>query len=345
MKKGKWLVFGLLGLVLAVGLTGCIVSTSPGTEDVIVMNPGETKVFKVSGVNLNSLITKCEWVIDDRRNGNYSLIEGTDHVEFTVSPEGEKSNRVFITCKYYMSIYIDIGNLYPGWVWVLTDSRTWNICIPRNTAPVWQGDYYIADSTDVQMLNGYTEITGTLNISNSNLKRLEGLETLTSVGGGLNIYYNRALTSLTGLDNLSLVGGDLYIDQNTALTNLTGLENLTSVGGNLDIIYNTTLKSLSGFENLTSVGGFLYIDNNDALTSLSGLENLASVGGGMHIEWNAALTLLGMADLQKVGKEFYIFSNPLLCKSLAEELMNQVLAAGGIGGERNIEGNKECTER
>jgi hypothetical protein len=343
MRNSRTIFIGILLAIMVVGLSGCIVSTSPGTEDVIVMNLGETKVFKVSGVNLNSLITKCEWVIDDRRNGNYSLIEGTDHVEFMVNPEGEKSNRVFITCKYYISIYIDIGNLYPGWVWVLTDSRTWNICIPRNTAPVWQGDYYIADSTDVQMLNGYTEITGTLNISNSNLKRLEGLETLTSVGGGLNIYYNRALTSLTGLNNLTLVGGDLYIDQNTALTNLTGLENLISVGGNLDIIYNTTLKSLSGFENLTSVGG-LIISENAALKSLSGLENLASVGGDLSIWNNNALISLGMTDLQRVDGDFKITSNPLLCTSLAEELMNQVLAGGGIGGERNIEGNKECTE-
>jgi hypothetical protein len=148
MKKGRWLVFGLLGLVLAVCLSGCIVSTSPDSSKVIVMKPGETKVFKVIGVNLNTSITKCVWSIH-RLNGNLAeVFENTDHVEFTANPEGEKSNRVIITCEYWGMVYI------PGTLgWVLTGSRTWNICIPRNTAPVWQGDYWIADSTEVQMLN------------------------------------------------------------------------------------------------------------------------------------------------------------------------------------------------
>ncbi len=442
MKKGRWLVFGLLGMVLAVGLSGCIISTSPDSSKVIVMNPGETKVFKVSGVNLNTSITKCVWSIP-RKDGNPAeVFENTDHVEFTVNPEGEKSNRVIITCEYWRWLYMPPSPLIGsgGWGWVPTGIRTWNICVPRDTAPVWQGNYYITDSTDVQMLNGYTEITGVLDISNSNLKSLEGLETLTNIGRDLQISDNTALTSLSGLENLTSVGGYLEIGSygegnhalkslsglenltsvgstldicnNAALTSLSGLENLTSVGSTLDICnnyalkslsglenitsvggdlciqYNYALKSLSGLENLTSVGGSLYIDDNviltslsglegltsvgrefcirtNALTSLSGLENLTSVGclvigdnailrslsglenitsvASLSIWGNPALTALGMSGLQRVDRDFVIEDNPLLCTSLAEELMNQVLAGGGIGGTIYISNNKECT--
>ncbi len=372
MKKGRWLVFGLLGMVLAVGLSGCVVSTSPGTEDVILMNPGETKVFKVSGVNLNTpLITMCRWSID-RKDGNPAKVfVYTDHIEFTANPEGEKSNRVIITCEYYRWLYVPFT--IPGyWVFGSTDSSTWNICIPRDTAPVWQGDYYIAGRTDVQMLNGYTEITGDLDIINSNLKSLEGLENLTNIGGDLYILGNDALTNLSGLENLASVGGDLAIGEfyymgnaaltslsglesltsvggelminiNNELTSLSGLENLTSVGGGLNIGRNSALTSLSSLENLTSVGGYLAIWENTALTSLSGLENLTSVGGDLWIHSNYALTSLEMTGLQRVDGYFEIYYNPLLCTSLAEDLMNQVLAGGGIGGTRSIHDNKECT--
>jgi hypothetical protein len=127
----------LLGLVLVFGLYGCVVSTSPGTEDFILMTPGKTKVFKVSCVNLNTpQITICRWSID-RKDGNPAeFFENTDHIEFTSNPEGEKSNRVIKTCAYYRWIYVPFT--IPGyWVFGSTDSSPWNICIPRDTAPVW----------------------------------------------------------------------------------------------------------------------------------------------------------------------------------------------------------------
>jgi hypothetical protein len=63
----------------------------------------------------------------------------------------------------------------------------------------------------------------------------------------------------------------------------------------------------------------------------------------LYIEYNAVLTALEMAGLQRIDGDFSISSNVLLCTSLAEELMNQILAGGGIGGTRTISGNKECT--
>jgi hypothetical protein len=63
----------------------------------------------------------------------------------------------------------------------------------------------------------------------------------------------------------------------------------------------------------------------------------------LDIEYNAVLTSLEMTGLQRVDEDFSIYSNLLLCTSLAEELMNQVLAGGGIGGDVSISNNKDCT--
>ncbi len=325
MKVSNLIVTGLMGIVLTAGFSGCIFSTSPGTSNVIEMSPGETKVFKVSGTALNTATSKCEWSID-RRNGNPpEVVEGIDQVEYTLNPEGENSNKVRITCTYYRYLYTFGAGPGPGlildWYWVPVDSRTWNIRILRNTEPTWQGDYNIDDSADLQFLNGYTGVTGHLRIIDSNIKNLNGLENITSVGGDTRIEFNGVLMSLDGLKNLAEIGGDLFIIWNDALTSLTGLENLSSIGRGLIIYYDS------------------------ALTSLSGLENLESIGAALHISHNDELTVLGMTGLQKTGEYFWINYNDSLCTSLAEELMNQVLAGGGIGGERSIEGNKDCSEQ
>jgi hypothetical protein len=230
------------------------------------------------------------------------------------------------------------------------------------------GDLIISSNkalTSFSGLENLTSIGRSLWIEyNDDLTSLTGLENIKSVSGGLGIYSNGALTSLSGLDNLISVGELLYITGNIHLRSLSGLGNLTSVGGlailvndaltnlaplgkitsvgrDLEISNNDTLASLTGLENITSIGGDLFIMGNDVLTSLAALENLISVGS-LDIYSNDALTALGMAALKGVGSDFLINYNPKLCRSLAEELMNQVLAAGGIGGTRNIDGNKEC---
>jgi hypothetical protein len=200
--------------------------------------------------------------------------------------------------------------------------------------------------TSLSGLENITSIGGNLKINYTPLTSLFGLENLTSVVGDLIIEYNTALTSLSGPDNITSVGGDLYIHGNFNLPSLSGLEKLTLVGG-LDISWNPVLTSLTGLENITSIGEDLLISQNPALTSLSGLENITTVGGDLYIGSgfmgrNYALTSLGMTGLQRVNGDFEISSNPLLCKSLAEELRDQVLSRQGIGGNKYIYSNKDC---
>ncbi len=498
MKKERWLVFGLLGLVLAFGLTGCIISASPNPGTIIEMKPGDKVLFKVVGP-VNTPTTRCLWTIT-RKNldiynfdleDSYEIVsEGKNEFELVFNQDSKLSNKKnTITCAYQsFQLIIDPGIPYGFYFgWATTDSREWEVRTNPNSTSVITGDYIIENDSDLQLLKGYTTITGSLIVgpdiesleglenlttiggdlgicrnkyikdltafesltsigslhicyddaltsldgldritsvkgdlyisdnaaltdisslgnmtslggaliivNNSVLTNLSGLENITSVGGALNVSVNAALTNLSGLGNITSVGGWLNINDNAALTNLSGLENITSVGGDLVIYYNADLTSLSGLEGLTSVGGNVeigrYFSGNPVLTSISGLKNLTSIGGGLRIESNgaltslsglenltsvsdllieknealtslsglknltsvvtdlyvddnAALTSLGMTGLQKVGDYFGINSNPLLCTSLAYQLRNQVLAGGGIGGNVDIEGNKNC---
>ncbi len=450
MKYTKAIISGIL-LTMIVGLSGCIISTSPGTEDGVLMRPGETKVFKVNGVNLNSPVSFCMWSIDRMDGNSKEYFEYTDHIEFTANPEGEKYNRVVIECVL--------------WVWspanfVNINRKTWNVCVARNTAPVWQGDFYLSNSADIQALDGYTEITGSVYVIGTNLKNLEGLNAPGRIDGSLVIIENPALKSLIGLEGLESVGEDLTISSNDSLKSLSGLENLSyvgrfariewndslenvsglnslTVGDTLWIVQNSALKSFSGMKNITTHG--LYIMNDNSLTNLSGLEsinaqylwiynnqkmtdvsgatnvksskleiqnnyNMASLSGmenfefkileikenhsltnlsgleyltservsiaikdnpvltdlsglrnlinawSLEISENSSLTALEMGSLQKVDCLFKITDNPKLCASLAEELRDQLLASGGIGGDEGccispfiiIESNKDC---
>ena len=100
---------------------------------------------------------------------------------------------------------------------------------------------------------------------------VETLGNLTSVGGNLDLYECKNLTSL---GNLTSVGGNLWLGE---CKNLTSLGNLTSVGGYLDLY---GCKDLTSLGNLTSVGGWLDLKG----TNIESLGNLTSVGGSLDLE-------------------------------------------------------------
>jgi len=131
------------------------------------------------------------------------------------------------------------------------------------------GDVIILEPSDFSAIADCTSISGSLIIecplcTDTDLSELDSL---TSVGGGLEIYNTDTLTNLDGLAALTSVGGSLSISGNVSLTNLNGLSGLTSVTGNLLIGNdynggNPVLTNLDGLSGLTSVGNeFRIIDN------------------------------------------------------------------------------------
>ena len=146
---------------------------------------------------------------------------------------------------------------------------------------ILEGDYTIETQEEFDALvaegGEAFEVNGSVEIKNSSLKTLEGLEGLVRVHGDLQIgvrgplYGNDSLRSLTGLNNLVRVDGDLEIVDNR-LTNLEGLSNLTIVGGSFSLQVNN-LATLRGMESLNKVGRTLFIQE-PSITNLEGLQNL-----------------------------------------------------------------------
>jgi len=190
----------------------------------------------------------------------------------------------------------------------------------------------IISGDDINSLNGLTSINsigGSLQIGapffggNPLLTNLSGLENLTSIGGQFFIQYNDALINLSGLEGLASIGNKLFIRNNDALINLTGLNNLASVGYKIQIYDNFSLTSLIGLESLINVASGINIDNNDALISLTGIDNIDVTSmTGLMISYNSSLS---DCDVQSIceyianpGGSIAIYSNSTGCNSLTE---------------------------
>jgi hypothetical protein len=94
---------------------------------------------------------------------------------------------------------------------------------------------------------------------------LQGWNSLATIGGALNIWYNFSLTSLAGLESLASVGGTVYILGNSSLIALIGLESLASIGGGLRIQVNSSLSACNAVwlcDYLAEPNGAVYIYGN-----------------------------------------------------------------------------------
>ncbi len=378
MKRLMSLYCLLAATAMAIGLSGCIiVSASPDPKTIVEMKPGEKKIFKVVGP-VNTPITKCKWSVQRMGVDDFavSVLEGANEFMFEADPKGDKTNRILIICSVYSyGLYEECREAcLPVLGWNCTGERKWEVRIRQDNSPIWQGNYYIRDNKDIQLLNGYTAVAGNVEIGSitqlplySDIKNLEGLNSLNTIEGDLIIFNNENLASLSGLQNLNTVGGGLYIISNYALTNLSGLRNLSEIGAGLNIMYNSILTDLSGLNNITRIGDQLHICYNGSLASLSGLNSITEIAGGLQIlsnielkclsdlgnlttigadidiTGNAALTSLGLVALRSVGGLFKISCNNELCNGLVEGLRDQVENLDGIKGEIYIYLNRDCT--
>jgi hypothetical protein len=111
-----------------------------------------------------------------------------------------------------------------------------NICY----GPVYDGDYLVSQSEDITYLHGYIGIAGNLSIIGTDTTTIDGLSTLTYVGGDLRISDNPNLLNLYGLSNTTSIGGSIFIIRNNSLLDLDGL-NSFDLGGMMGIHENSNL--------------------------------------------------------------------------------------------------------
>jgi hypothetical protein len=314
MQEERMTINDRFAAVRADGFAGRIISAYPGTKKVIEVCPGRQALFKVDGMRLNNSNLKCIWSINWLGGARQTVSEGRDQFVLKFRPQEEQSNRLILTCGLYEYRFSN-SNIPHRWDWVLIDARTWKIRVMHDSAPVWHGNCYLEDATDVRLMEGYNEITCSLKIG-SNIESLRGLEKLAAIGGDLCLLYNKNLKTFEGMENLSSLKGNLDIWQNQSLTNLTGLNKMRSVGGSIYIIGNRTLAGLGGISGIESVSGDLNVYNNDSLVEL------------------------GMASLKRIGGSLWINYNPQLDMSHAEGLREQVVSGEGIGCNITIHNNR-----
>lgn len=171
-------------------------------------------------------------------------------------------------------------------------------------------------------------VTGDLTVSGAEITNLDGLSSLTSVGGNLSIANNSSLTDLSGLSSLAAIGGTLHVQGNDVLTQLDGLSELASVGGSVLILRNTALGQLHGLSSLASIGGTLRIWSNFALTNVDGLSSLTSAGS---LDVTLNFTLTRCCGLY-----------PLLSGSGVADTITLADNGGGCNSEQDVLGGGPC---
>lgn len=184
------------------------------------------------------------------------------------------------------------------------------------------GDVALTTQAEVSAFD-CSEVTGDLTISGADIVHLDGLSSLTSVGGSLSIANNPTLSDLGGLSSLASIGGSLHMQNNEALTHVGGLSSLASVGGSVLVLRNTALMHLDGLSSLTSVSGTLRLWSNFALTHVDGLSSLTSVGS-LDITLNHTLTrccgLFPVLNGNGVADTVTISDNGVACNSVQDVL-------------------------
>lgn len=156
-------------------------------------------------------------------------------------------------------------------LWFLTTlSRPNQPCLPEGILFSSQGQ---VDSFNIHY-PGCHQIEGNVDVSGPDIKNLDSLYTLLSIGGSLQITYVDSLKNLDGLKNLQTIGGTLLIFETGKLTSLHGLDSLKSVGGNLDLRYNEQLLSLEGLDALRVLEGNVDIEFNPVLNDIQALSQV-----------------------------------------------------------------------
>jgi hypothetical protein len=173
------------------------------------------------------------------------------------------------------------ATIYPGASEILDDDIDQDC--NGHDALTCTGDYTYADAEHCGV------ITGNLFIA-TDLMTIDGLNSLTHIGGNFHVVGNTALTSFS-LDSLTHVDGQIMIHSNTALTSFS-LAGLTAVGVELRIHFNNSLTSFS-LDSLADIGAALLFWYNSSLCQSQVDEFIESLtahgwtGSDLYIGYNA----------------------------------------------------------
>jgi hypothetical protein len=340
MKRVIWNFFGILVSVMAVSLSGCLITgASPDPSSIVTMKYGETSTFEVSGPSapaaeerIKSPSLRYAWYVNNMHRINndadwefsdFFIKEGETFSYKALPGDLPLVNRTTIICAieqgYPLPETSQSGRL--SWEWREIDRRQWDVRISQDS-PVWQGDYLIRDSSDLQDIKRYFSIDGNLFIQGSGFSNLEGIPSGLRVSGSVVIMDNPNLLNLRGLENITS-GRELFINGASSKNSGTRM-----------IIYND-LKEQDILGNPGLVQGRRFIVNN----FLPSPELIAILNQYTQEWWLAlhmhdgsvedALGYIQANNIKKVAVDAENYNLQLAySKELGEEIRNKLTLAG-----------------
>ncbi|MFH2114926.1 MAG: fibronectin type III domain-containing protein, partial [Spirochaetota bacterium] len=179
---------------------------------------------------------------------------------------------------------------YPGYTVIHGDLTITGITTLTDLSPLAnlqriEGTLSIQSNSGLSSLAGLenlAEVTGQIYLTgNPNLTSLAGLGVQGEVGS-INLT-NTSLSSLAGLEGITSTGG-IYLQGNTALINLAGLAGITSISDGLAVYSHANLTD-STFPDLGSVTTYISISENHKLANTS-FPSLTTVGSSFVYDAN-----------------------------------------------------------
>lgn len=140
------------------------------------------------------------------------------------------------------------------------------VCTSLPTAQAANIDARYDVASVVQEFSQFRSIAN-LQVWQSNLGVLTGLDFVECTEGNVSLRDNSDLSLLSGLNRLSSIAGSMEIENNSKLTSLVGINGLSFVGGDLKIHGNPKLESagMIGLMGLRFVGGRVEFTENPHL--------------------------------------------------------------------------------
>jgi len=186
------------------------------------------------------------------------------------------------------------------------------LIVPAAIAQTYTGNLYLTSQADVNGFS-YSEVTGSLTISGTDILDLSPLSDLTRVGSYIAIIDNTVLVDVAGFQKLTDVGSGIFVYDNTKLVSFSGFDALLQTGDNIDFWYNDSLVTVSGFSSLHTAGWSLEFGENTVLTSIPDFKSLQTINSSLYILDNVSLpSITGFKALQNVDWSFDIFGNTSL---------------------------------
>jgi len=198
----------------------------------------------------------------------------------------------------------------------------------------WDAPDSVADIFDLSPLSSLIEITDYLNISNNNnIDNLNGLQNLQRVGGGMVIADNNGLVEINGFNNLESVKNRVLIEFHDNLERISGFNNLifdaeldsASSSFGLTIQFNNRLEEINGFNELQGTAGTFSIRDNINLTTINGFGNLETIGFDFYVVTNPLSDINAFSSLETVGGAFSLWGTNLTDLSM----FNSLTTVGG----------------